>query len=156
MMPLPVFSDPNSDKGSKILAITGSFTAFACLVVMMRLYVRTFMLKTIGADDYVMIVAMYVFLARPFCRQLIIFRVCSAGVFACFVGEVYNGVGHHIIHPKLLENMMTIFHWSWFHGWVNVIGISSVKISIGLFLLRLVQGKWYKVSRSNLCPICRN
>ncbi|KAH6711072.1 hypothetical protein BKA61DRAFT_695010 [Leptodontidium sp. MPI-SDFR-AT-0119] len=128
MMPLPVFSDPNSDKGSKILAITGSFTAFACLVVMMRLYVRTFMLKTIGADDYVMIVAM----------------VCSAGVFACFVGEVYNGVGHHIIHPKLLENMMTIFHWSWFHGWVNVIGISSVKISIGLFLLRLVQGKWYK------------
>lgn len=59
MMPMPVFSDPNSDKGSKILAITGSFTAFACLVVMLRLYVRTFLLKTVGADDYVMIVAMY-------------------------------------------------------------------------------------------------
>lgn len=82
--------------------------------------------------------------------ELTVFRLCSAGVFACFVGEVYNGVGHHITHPEILTNMMTIFHWSWFHGWINVIGISSVKISIGLFLLRLVQGKWYKVNALGL------
>ena len=156
MMPMPVFSDPNSDKGSKILAITGSFTAFACLVVMLRLYVRTFLLKTVGADDYVMIVAMYelFFSVRVFNWQFL--RLCSAGVLACFIGEVHNGVGHHITHPKLLENMMTIFHWSWFHGWVNVIGISSVKISIGLFLLRLVQGKWYNVIVSDLHLDCSN
>ncbi len=59
MDPLPVFSDPNSDKGGKILAITGSFTGAACLVVILRLYVRAFMLKTVGSDDYVMVVAMY-------------------------------------------------------------------------------------------------
>ncbi|KAH7336337.1 hypothetical protein BKA65DRAFT_552994 [Rhexocercosporidium sp. MPI-PUGE-AT-0058] len=124
----PVFSDPNADQGNKILAITSSFTAFACLVVMMRLYVRAFLLKTVGADDYVMIVAM----------------VCSAGTLACFVGEVYNGVGHHITHPMLFVNMQTIAHWSWFHAIINVTGVSCVKISVGLFLLRLVQGKWYK------------
>ncbi len=79
-----------------------------------------------------------------------VIRLCSAGVFACFVGEVYNGVGHHITHPEILTNMKTIFHWSWFHSWVNVVGISTVKISIGLFLLRLVQGKWYKVKALGL------
>jgi len=41
---------------------------------------------------------------------------------------------------------MTVSHWLYFHSWIIVMGISFVKISIGFFLLRLVQGKWYKRS----------
>lgn len=60
VFPVTTFADINADRGPKILAIAGSFTALACLVVLMRLYVRAVMLKTIGSDDYVMTIAMYV------------------------------------------------------------------------------------------------
>jgi len=97
-------------------------------VVLARLYVRAFMLKTVGADDYIMIVAM----------------ACSATVFACFVEMVKLGVGEHFGNPHMLSNLTTILHWGYFNGLANVTGISSVKLSVGFFLLRLGQGKWYK------------
>jgi len=126
--PPPTFANPNENNGGVILAVTGTFTAFALLAVMLRMYVRTFMLKTVGADDYVMIAAM----------------VCSLGVIACVIGEVNLGVGRHMGFPQLMANQMILAHYSWFHAWINVLGTSLVKISVGLFLLRLVQGKWYK------------
>lgn len=48
--------------------------------------------------------------------------------------------------PTLVSNMRTIFHWFFYHGLLNVFGISTVKVSIGFFLLRLVQGTMHKVS----------
>jgi len=119
--------DPESH-GKTILTITGVFTGFAIAVVLARLYVRAFMLKTMGIDDYFMIVAM----------------VCSATVFAFFVEEVKLGVGEHFGNPHQFSNFSSILHWGYFHGIVLVTGISSVKVSVGFFLLRLVQGKWYK------------
>jgi presenilin-like A22 family membrane protease len=53
-------------------------------------------------------------------------------------------------NPKVTNNFSMILHWSYFHSWLLVIGITSVKLSVGFFLLRLVQGKWYKVSSSDL------
>ncbi len=43
---------------------------------------------------------------------------------------------------------MDIIHLSYFQSIVIVTGISATKISVGFFLLRLVQGKWYKVCSS--------
>lgn len=56
----PDFGPPpsNESQGRMILGVSGFFTAFACMAVLLRIYVRVFMLKTMGADDYVMIVAM--------------------------------------------------------------------------------------------------
>lgn len=48
--------------------------------------------------------------------------------------------------PVLVSNMQKVFHWFFFHGLLNVFGISTAKVSIGFFLLRLVQGTMYKVS----------
>ncbi|KAL2068836.1 hypothetical protein VTL71DRAFT_15174 [Oculimacula yallundae] len=124
----PIFANPNENNGGKIVALSGTLTAFALFAVMLRMYVRTFMLKTVGGDDYVMILAM----------------VCSLGVIACLIGEVNLGVGLHVSNPKQIANGIALAHYSWFHAWINVLGISLVKISVGLFLLRLVQGKWYK------------
>ena len=73
-------------------------------------------------------------------------RLCSAAVYVCFVAEVKLGAGEHMSNPQLLGNLTLISHWTYFHSWILVVGISSVKISVGFFLLRLVQGKWYKVS----------
>jgi hypothetical protein len=78
--------------------------------------------------------------------NLLLSRLCSAAVYVCFVAEVKLGAGEHISNPQLLGNLTIISHWTYFHSWILVIGISSVKISVGSFLLRLVQGKWHKAS----------
>lgn len=41
-----------------ILAVNGSFTFTALVVVVLRVYVRTAMLKFWGSDDYVIVAAM--------------------------------------------------------------------------------------------------
>ncbi|KAG9234501.1 hypothetical protein BJ875DRAFT_484127 [Amylocarpus encephaloides] len=117
-----------ADNGQRILGITGFFASFACTAVILRMYVRTAILNTVGMDDYAMLFAM----------------ICSATAFVFFVLEVNAGVGEHYGNPHLMSNLPTILHYSYHHGWLIVTGISSVKISIGFFLLRLVQGKWFK------------
>ncbi|KAE8453535.1 hypothetical protein EG329_010396 [Mollisiaceae sp. DMI_Dod_QoI] len=128
MPPMGSVSTSNENNGPVILAVTGAFTGFAALVVIMRIYVRAVMLKTFGADDWIMVVAMF----------------GSVATFACFIAEVDLGVGHHTTNPEIIQNMQTISHWFFFHGLLNVFGISTVKVSIGFFLLRLVQGTVYK------------
>lgn len=52
--------------GYMIIGIASAFTGFAATMVLARLYVRTFMLKTMGSDDWVIIIAM----VRPFARHI--------------------------------------------------------------------------------------
>ena len=130
MPPMPDFSNVSLEsRGGFQITIVSIFTGFACAAVLARLYVRTFMLKRMAIDDYILIEAL----------------ACSATVLACYIEEVKLGVGEHFGNPHMLMNFQEILHWSYFHAWVIVIGNSSVKISVGFFLLRLVQGRWYKV-----------
>lgn len=43
-----------STNAAQILAINGAFAGFAVVVVLLRVYVRAVMLKTMGIDDYLM------------------------------------------------------------------------------------------------------
>jgi hypothetical protein len=45
------------NNGQRILGITGFFTTFACTVVLLRIYVRIAILKSVGIDDFAMIIA---------------------------------------------------------------------------------------------------
>ncbi|TVY90792.1 hypothetical protein LAWI1_G004212 [Lachnellula willkommii] len=121
----PVSTDSH---GARILGVTSFFAAFACTAVILRVYVRIFMLKLMGADDYVMLVAM----------------VCSVAILSFVVLEVQLGVGEHFGNPHLMKNYGQILHWTYHHSWILVVGISGVKISVGIFLLRLIQGKMYR------------
>lgn len=47
----------NEDISGSLLAIHGTFCGAAVLSVLLRLYVRIFMLKSIGIDDYIMFAA---------------------------------------------------------------------------------------------------
>lgn len=73
-------------------------------------------------------------------------QMCSIFVFISFIAEVSLGIGEHISNPHLMSNYQTIQCWEYFHAIIIVSGISAVKISIGLFLLKLVQLTWYTVS----------
>ncbi len=47
----------DEDYSGTLLAIHGTFCGAAVLSVLLRLYVRIFMLKSIGIDDYIMFAA---------------------------------------------------------------------------------------------------
>jgi hypothetical protein len=47
----------NTSNASNLLAIHGTFCGIAVLCVLLRLYVRIFMLKSVGSDDYIMLAA---------------------------------------------------------------------------------------------------
>jgi hypothetical protein len=66
--PTPV---DNSSNAPSILAINGVFCFVSVVVVLGRLYVRTVMLRSMGADDWLITAAM----------------ICGVGVFVCFIGE---------------------------------------------------------------------
>jgi hypothetical protein len=71
-------------------------------------------------------------------------QIFSIGAFTCFCGEAASGLlGYHMldITPTAMMNGM---HWRFFHSIIVMIGISMVKISIGLFLLRFLTGKMGK------------
>jgi hypothetical protein len=47
----------NDNNSGALLAIHGTFCGAAVLTVVLRLYVRIFMLKSLGVDDYIMLAA---------------------------------------------------------------------------------------------------
>lgn len=142
-------SDPSSSSHApSILAINGTFTGLALVVVALRVYVRTKILNFAGADDWVIVAAMV--RNRPSSKRIPLdsfadsaFQLCGVGVLVCFIGECKAGVGRHIQYISLGE-LQTIYHWVYFHSLINTVGVSLVKISIALFLLRLVPGRWYR------------
>src|SRR5277367_5764026 len=61
-------------------------------------------------------------------------QACAVGVLVCFVYETKSGIGRDIqdIGPSEFQ---TLLHWQFYHSIMNMVGVSLVKISIGLFLL---------------------
>ncbi|KAF2469141.1 uncharacterized protein BDR25DRAFT_229933 [Lindgomyces ingoldianus] len=106
----------------EILSITGSFFAAAALVVLLRCYVRIVMLKVFGIDDYVMVFSM----------------ILASATFACFVIETHYGLGKHflvlLMDPIMYMNFARILY---VHSIIVMVGVSSVKVSIAFFLMRL-------------------
>lgn len=47
----------NESNVGNLLAIHGTFCGVAIITVVLRLYVKIFMLKIVGADDYIMVAA---------------------------------------------------------------------------------------------------
>jgi len=105
-----------------ILTFVGIDGAIALTAVLLRLYVRRFMLRFIGADDICMALAM----------------LCGLGVFICFLGELPHGLGRHIQTISVPE-MEAYLHWSFVHQLLVFTGAAFCKISICLLLIRLVK-----------------
>lgn len=65
-MPLvPGAALPDDDKGPSILSTTAAMTALATFAVCLRMYVRTRIVRSVGLDDYVMLLAL-VYKSEPF------------------------------------------------------------------------------------------
>ncbi|KAL4972425.1 hypothetical protein BDW66DRAFT_169622 [Aspergillus desertorum] len=114
-----------SSHSPRILAIVGSLTAFAALLVLLRCYVRLFVLRRFYVEDGIMVASM----------------ICSFGVLACFVGESHHGLGQYMAAIYANNSFEMLSKWFWGHAIIIVLGISLVKISIGFFLLRFATQK---------------
>ncbi|KAL4874906.1 hypothetical protein BJY04DRAFT_224512 [Aspergillus karnatakaensis] len=115
----------HSTNAPRILAIVGTLTGIAGLLVILRCYVRLFVLRRFYVEDGIMVVAM----------------LLSGAVLACFVGETHHGLGQYMATVFAENNFVPIARWFWAHAIIIVLGISLVKVSIGFFLLRFTNQK---------------
>ncbi|KAK5130555.1 hypothetical protein LTR08_001935 [Meristemomyces frigidus] len=118
----------NESNSAAILGVVGSFLGAATIAVGLRVYVRSFMVKFFGADDYVMLAAL----------------LMAIGTFICFVGETNYGQGKHTGCVSLAD-MQHLLEWQFYHSLWNTFGLILVKISIAFFLIRLAprpRWKW--------------
>jgi hypothetical protein len=128
------------DYSTTILGLTGAFAIAATVVVALRLYVRVTMLRFVGADDYLMIAA----------------TLCTLGTFACLCGQAkLHTVGRHQEVATMQEWGLS-FRWNFAESIMVMLGVVFVKISIALFLMRIVPRKgwhlflWASISESDV------
>ncbi|OTB01368.1 hypothetical protein M426DRAFT_14531 [Hypoxylon sp. CI-4A] len=116
----------DDDRSSGVFAVALTFLILTWILVPLRVYVRTVMTKSFGMDDWLMVVTQ-VFFTAYLIGQL---------------GGWKNGTGKHRsdLSP---ENNTTALHF-WFVCEVTyVITATIVKLSVGVFLLRLCIIKWH-------------
>ncbi|KAK2026376.1 hypothetical protein LX32DRAFT_665358 [Colletotrichum zoysiae] len=123
--------DPARAKESNtamILAVTGLFHALALLLVALRTYTRAIIVKTIGADDYMMIMS----------------ALCAlGGGMVVFIIQAFHGLGKHketISRPDNVYFLKVGFVQSIVSA---IAALAFLKISIAMSLLRLSRNKWY-------------
>jgi hypothetical protein len=111
-----------------ILSLTGTFAFAALLVVILRLYVRIYMLRFVGLDDWTMVLA----------------ALMALGTFICLCGESAYGMGHH---AEWQQRWMfePLFRWLFAHGIIVMLGVVLVKISVAFFLLRILLKKRWQI-----------
>ncbi|XPS72488.1 hypothetical protein M3J09_004653 [Ascochyta lentis] len=106
-----------------LLAKAGSVFGVAAAVVFLRVYVRVCMLRSFGKDDWAMVLAM----------------LLATGTFVCYVLEVPLGLGKHLAVVQMdIINYRELLKVRQVHMICVTVGQCVVKISVSLFLLRLV------------------
>ncbi|OAL54457.1 hypothetical protein IQ07DRAFT_558600 [Pyrenochaeta sp. DS3sAY3a] len=114
------------NQAPRLLAVEGTLFALAISTVLMRFYVRIFMLKTFGWDDWMMVISACLNIT---CLGLFV-KVCNMGL----------GL-HAEAFP--LENIFPFFKIMYFYSILIISAYSFIKLSIGFFLLRLAdRTKW--------------
>ncbi|KAB8070425.1 hypothetical protein BDV29DRAFT_160434 [Aspergillus leporis] len=118
---------PDESQGARILAATSIVTGFALFTVLARMYVRVFIIRNVGLDDYTMLLTM----------------VLSLAGWAIIIPEVIYGAGRHSAYVQ--DTAVKAMHLNFATQAIYMWAIGLVKVSIGLFLLRFAPRKGYKI-----------
>ncbi|KAH7398467.1 hypothetical protein BKA66DRAFT_592425 [Pyrenochaeta sp. MPI-SDFR-AT-0127] len=119
-VPLPSPEYLAENQAARLVAVEGSLYALSATAVLMRFYVRIFMLKTFGWDDWMMLITACI----------------STTCLGMFVKLIDFGLGLHAEAFPLI-NIMPFFKLMYFYSILIIFAYSFVKLSIGFFLLRL-------------------
>ncbi|KAF1846575.1 uncharacterized protein K460DRAFT_283445 [Cucurbitaria berberidis CBS 394.84] len=114
------------NQAPRLLAVEGTLFALAMITVLMRFYVRIFMLKTFGWDDWMMVIS----------------ASLNISCLGLFVKLTHLGLGLHA-EAFPLGNILLFFRYIYFYSILIISAYSFIKLSIGFFLLRLAdRTKW--------------
>lgn len=128
-----------------LLAQTGAVYALALAAVILRFYVRVFKLRFFGKDDWVMLLATVSVVPGSMIRVRLLSRCIQSlatATFVCYVQEMSLGLGRHMAVIQMNEkSYRELLKVRQIHMVCVMIGISVVKISACLFLLRLTASR---------------
>ncbi|KUJ22539.1 uncharacterized protein LY89DRAFT_302918 [Mollisia scopiformis] len=108
------------DRGPELASVLGLFLGLATLFVCLRLYVKTFLSKSWGIDDALLIVALIFFATY-----------CS-----CSATGVHYGTGQHITDIPLEHIPKALYYW-WLCELFYTVTTVFIRLSIAVFLLRI-------------------
>ncbi|KAK8036246.1 hypothetical protein PG993_008860 [Apiospora rasikravindrae] len=114
--------------GLELVVAMWALTAFSLTLVVARLYTRRHIVKFIGVEDH-----MYAWTG--------VFLLC----FTVFIQvAVHHGLGKSFWGLSIAESSDAIF-WTYVANSFAITGNAMAKLSMGLFLLRVVQARWQRV-----------
>ncbi|KZL64073.1 integral membrane protein [Colletotrichum incanum] len=120
----------------RIVAIVTIFHAFALMSVGLRVYVRVWVIRAAGLDDFVIVLSA----ASP-----IINFLCAIGGWSVFIVQANHGLGKHFQTIDKTTDYVTFQHGAFWQTVISATGaLMWLKVSIALSLLRLSTTRWFK------------
>ncbi|KAI1388107.1 uncharacterized protein F4822DRAFT_408610 [Hypoxylon trugodes] len=115
--------------GYQLACAMWAMAVLSLALVALRLYTRVRIVKFIGAEDYMYACTGIFFL-----------------LFASFIQvSVHYGLGQNFWQLKIDDTADAIF-WTYVANSFAITGNAMAKLSMGLFLLRVVQVRWHKIA----------
>ncbi|KAI1076882.1 hypothetical protein F5B20DRAFT_554146 [Whalleya microplaca] len=115
--------------GLQLACAMWAMAAFLLALVFLRLYTRIYVVRFVGAEDY-----MYAWTGLFFL------------LFTAFIQvSVHYGLGRDFWLLTIDDSSNAIF-WTYVANSFAIIGNAMAKLSMGLFLLRVVQVRWHKIA----------
>ncbi|KAI1097389.1 hypothetical protein F4804DRAFT_327773 [Jackrogersella minutella] len=115
--------------GHELTYAMWAFAALSLTLVALRLYTRVRIVRFVGAEDYMYACTGIFFL-----------------LFAVFIQvSVHYGLGQNFWTLSTDESSNAIF-WTYVANSFAIVGNAMAKLSMGLFLLRVVQTRWHKIA----------
>lgn len=108
------------DRGPELASVLGLFLGLATVFVCLRLYVKTFLSKSWGTDDVLLIIALTFFTTYS----------------ACSATGVHYGTGRHITDIPLQDIPKALYYW-WLCELFYTVTTVFIRLSIAVFLLRI-------------------
>ncbi|RDW89746.1 hypothetical protein BP6252_01778 [Coleophoma cylindrospora] len=119
---------PVRDKGPAVLGVAGLFLTLSTIAIILRTYCRIVVVRNFGYDDYFAVIAWVFF------------------VFFCTfaITGVHHGTGQHASALPPAEIPVGL-KWWWACEPVYVLANMSLKLSIGIFLLRIAVARTHRL-----------
>ncbi|PYI20468.1 hypothetical protein BO99DRAFT_431652 [Aspergillus violaceofuscus CBS 115571] len=108
------------DRSPEVKAVAAVFMSVACIAVILRCYVRGWIVRAFGVDDWAMVVAM-------------LFYCMFSG---CMIGGAIYGTGRHFSVLDAHQRVTAMKYW-WFCEIAYCFSAMGCKISVCIFLLRI-------------------
>ncbi|OTA89153.1 hypothetical protein M434DRAFT_79747 [Hypoxylon sp. CO27-5] len=125
----PPLNPHDPGRGPMIMGIVWSLTIVSIALIGSRFYVRAVMLRALGTDDWLMLVAG-------------IFQIVSS---ACLTRAYVWGLGMHDADMYYIPQIVNVYKWGWISSVPGTIGTIIARISIAVLLVRLFGNKtWLK------------